>query len=90
MPVRQAKQPSGIGSLESILCLLKSLKIWALASANAILISAIVAEQLVFIYKKIPKIDRTFLPMRGSKICERKKYLSNVTMLELKTIKVSP
>ncbi len=85
MPVRQATQPGGIGSLESILWLLKSP-----GSASAILISATVAEQLVFIYKKIPKIDRTFLPMRGSKICERKKYLSNVTMLELKTIKVSP
>jgi len=30
VPARQATQPGGIGSLESILGLLKSLKIWAL------------------------------------------------------------
>ncbi len=30
VPARQAKQPGGIGSLESILGLRKSLKIWAL------------------------------------------------------------
>ncbi len=30
LPARQATQPGGIGSLESILGLLESLKIWAL------------------------------------------------------------